>query len=81
MANWKHNGKDFFLHVEDNSIYGRVTEDKETDRSAVGWRAYALGEPRPIAKDGRLAHHLIRRMEPVGYFRRLRDAMQHVRVL
>lgn len=60
------------------SLVGQVCEDRETDSSATGWQAYYLSEPKV-----RPGSYLppTRRLEPVGYFRRLRDAMQHVMVL
>ena len=68
MANWKpDNASGFVLQAGPaTNIVGRVRRDKETDRSAIGWRAYAMGE---------------RHLEDAGYFRTLKAAMQHVMVL
>lgn len=77
MAYWKQEYGHFTLY-EEHRVVGRVVEDRKTDRCAVGWRAYALGEPvqSPHAWTGPLRH-----IEDVGYFRHLRDAMKHVNVL
>ena len=58
---------------------GSVREDRETDEGATGWQAYYLGLPTvPLTH---LYTPPIRLFEPVGFFRRLRDAMRHVAVL
>ena len=69
MANWIQNRDEFRL-VHKNVLVGAVRQDKVTDRSSVGWRAYVLGPP-PES----------RHIEDAGYFRTLKAAMQHVMVL
>ena len=51
------------------------------DDGVVGWTAWALGVPKPISNEPRLRGRTVRSFEEAGYFRKLRDAMQHVMVL
>ena len=66
MANWVQEGTAFSL-IEGTKRVVCVRPDRETDSSATGWQAYARSE--------RLS------LDRVGFFRRLKDAMQHVMVL
>jgi hypothetical protein len=79
---WKQEGSAWVACVPvpakpNDRVVGTVRQDRETDSSATGWQAYYLGAQKVNIKGWPAGRNL----EPVGYFRRLRDAMQHVMVL
>jgi len=77
ITHWVQAGSIFILKGDNGKTVGAIRQDRETDRGATGWKAYYLGAPTvPLS-----TFFPTRRLEPVGFFRRLRDAMKHVMVL